>query len=542
MKKKITKTFISMVILLMLLGCKDQKKSNSEKLNANQSSMIQNNEEAMYRPNYHFSPKKGWMNDPNGMFFYNGYYHLYFQHYPDDNKWGPMHWGHATSTDMITWKEQPIALYPDELGYIFSGSAVVDIANTSGFGKDGKVPIVAMFTYHDMKKEKAKKTDVESQAIAFSLDEGLTWTKYEGNPVIANPGIRDFRDPKVSWDAIHNKWVMVLAAQNKTMFYGSKDLKTWELLSDFGGNFDKAIGTHGGVWECPDLFPLPVEGTDEVKWVHLVSINPGGPNGGSATQYFIGDFDGTTFTMDDDFEAKLLDDHDFWIDFGKDNYAGVTFSNLSSGKGGKFLMGWMSNWEYANIVPTEAWRSAMTISREIKLIESEKSYRIAFKPVYELNGYKGLKFKKENVEVSEKLEIITSKEINLSSAEIKFNISDLKNHGFTFSLSNSIGDELLFGFDAETNNYYIDRKKSGKVNFEKRFADKISIAPRISTQQNIEGIILLDKTSIELFFDEGASVMTEIFFTNAPFEMLSIVSTNQNFKLDYIEVNQLTQK
>lgn len=540
MKNKIVKFVLTIGIFAMVFSCKNTSdKKDHQDQNVQDTDVISN--EDLYRPNFHFTPKKGWMNDPNGMFYYNGYYHLYFQHYPDSTVWGPMHWGHAISTDMITWKEQPIALNPDELGYIFSGSAVVDIDNTSGFGKDGKVPIVAMFTYHDMAKEKAKVVDVESQAIAYSLDEGLTWTKYSGNPVIINPGIRDFRDPKVSWDAIHNKWIMVLAAQNKTMFYESKDLKKWDLLSDFGGNFNKDLGTHGGVWECPDLFPLPVDGTDEVKWVHLVSINPGGPNGGSATQYFIGDFDGTTFTMDNDFEAELIKNHDFWIDFGKDNYAGVTFSNISTGKGGKLLMGWMSNWEYANVVPTEEWRSAMTMAREIKLIKTEKSYRIAFIPVNELQGYKGVKFKKENITITEKLELVKSKQINLSSAEVKFNISDMKNSGFEFSLSNAKGDELVFGFDAETNRYFIDRKKSGEVDFEKRFASKISYAPRTSKNNNLHGLFLLDKTSIELFFDEGETVMTEIFFTNAPFESLSITSKNKDFKLDYIEVNQLTQ-
>ena len=247
-------------------------------------------EEELYRPNFHFTPKKGWMNDPNGMFYYNGYYHLFYQYYPDSNVWGPMHWGHAISTDLITWTEKPIALYPDEKGYIFSGSAVVDVKNTSGFGSLENPPMVAMFTYHDMKKEKAGETNYQSQGIAYSLNEGLTWTKYEANPVIKTPNIKDFRDPKMTWDAIHQQWIMVLAAGYKTMFYSSKNLKEWELLSDFG----KDIGAHGGVWECPDFFPILVEGTDDYKWVMLLSINPGGPNGGSATQYFVGDFDGKT--------------------------------------------------------------------------------------------------------------------------------------------------------------------------------------------------------------------------------------------------------
>ena len=536
MNKHVFKICFLMIVSISLLSCKNKTDKSNDSMNTKLEVL---SEEVLYRPNFHFTPMTGWMNDPNGMFFYNGNYHLYFQHYPDGNKWGPMHWGHATSIDMVTWKEQPIALYPDEMGYIFSGSAVVDIDNTSGFGMDGKVPVVAMFTYHNMEIEKAEGIDVESQAIAYSLDEGLTWTKYEGNPVIKNPGIRDFRDPKVLWDNLHKKWIMILAAQDRTKIYGSKDLKKWEELSDFGGNLDKAVGAHGGVWECPDLFTLPIEGTDEVKWVQLVSINPGGPNGGSATQYFIGDFDGKTFTMDKDFEKALKEKHNFWIDFGKDNYAGVTFSNISSAKGGKFLMGWMSNWQYANVVPTETWRSAMTVSREIKLIKSANSYRLAFSPIEELNAYKEVKFKEEKIEVSGELEIISSEQLDLTQAQIKFNISEVKDKSLSFKLSNSLGDELLFGFDPKDNNFYVDRRKSGKVNFENRYASKISTATRISSNPSLNGTILLDKTSIELFYDDGEMVMTEIFFPNAPFERLSLVSKNEIYIFDYIEVNQL---
>jgi levanase/fructan beta-fructosidase len=504
-----------------------------------QNEIIPDREEELYRPNFHFTPRKGWMNDPNGMFHYNGYYHLYYQHYPDGNKWGPMHWGHATSTDMVTWKERPIALYPDSLGYIFSGSAVVDIENTSGFGKGGQPPIVAMFTYHDMVGEKAGKIETQSQAIAYSLDEGLTWTKYDGNPVIKNPGIKDFRDPKVSWNEQHKKWVMVLAAQDKVMFYGSRDLKNWEPLSDFGESLNKGIGTHGGVWECPDLFQVPVKGTGETKWVLLVSINPGGPNGGSATQYFIGDFDGTKFTMDKNFEAELNNKHDFWVDFGKDNYAGVTFSNITSKDGGKLFMGWMSNWEYANDVPTETWRSAMTVAREIKLVPVAQSYRLAFDPVQEIDGYKGIKYKKESITVDGNLKLIGSEKINLSRAALTFRISDIKTDSFTFKLSNGQGDELAFGYNSEENKFFIDRAKAGITGFSDKFSAKVSTAPRIANSKELSGTILLDKTSIELFFDEGSTVMTEIFFPNAPFETLSVETDNKDFVLDMIEVNQL---
>lgn len=530
--------FVAILGLCVVLSCKDQGQKENVG-NTSLSEVSLDTEEGLYRPNFHFTPKVGWMNDPNGMFHYNGYYHLYYQHYPDGNKWGPMHWGHAISTDMVSWKEQPIALYPDDKGYIFSGSAVVDLENTSGFGTGGQVPIIAIFTYHNMDIEKAKGIDVESQAIAYSLDEGLTWTKYSGNPVIQNPGIRDFRDPKVSWNEEHKKWVMVLAAQDKVMFYGSKDLKNWELLSDFGADFNKEIGTHGGVWECPDLFPIPVEGTDEVKWVLYVSVNPGGPNGGSATQYFIGDFDGAKFTMDKDFEAALNKGQNHWIDFGKDNYAGVTFSNITSKDGGKFYMGWMSNWEYANEVPTETWRSAMTVAREVKLIKDSQSYRLAFDPVDEIDAYKGVKYKKENIAVEGELELINSEKVNLSRAAINFNIADIKKGGFTFKLGNKQGDELSFGYDSIDHKFFIDRSKSGQISFSDTFSSKQSIAPRISSSEKLSGTILLDKTSIELFFDEGSTVMTEIFFPNAPFDTLSIETVNQDFILDLLEVNEL---
>ncbi len=533
MKKALLKV-TPILLLTIVLGCKNTntKKDLTDSTSREKGLM---SEEELYRPNFHFSPKKGWMNDPNGMFFYNDYYHLYFQHYPDSSKWGPMHWGHATSTDMVTWKEQPIALYPDELGYIFSGSAVVDHDNTSGFGKDGKIPIVAIFTYHDPKKENDGGTDVETQGIAYSLDEGLTWTKYDGNPVIKNPGERDFRDPKVSWNNLSEQWVMVLAAGQKTMFYGSQNLKDWKLLSDFG----EGVGNHKGVWECPDLFPLKVKDSDEEKWVLLVSINPGGPNGGSATQYFVGDFEGNQFTLDPGFKKAMANEHDFWVDFGKDNYAGVTWSNVATSKGGKLFIGWMSNWQYANEVPTETWRSATTVAREIELIKSGDAYRLISIPVEELSGYRSSKYKKENIAVTDEVKLIGSETADLSHTEINFSISDLRSNIYTFRLSNKEGDELSFGYDHHDKSFYIDRTKSGKTGFSENFANKISTAPRTSNALNLSGKILLDKTSIELFYDDGETVMTEIFFPNAPFETLSIASENGEFLLDSIEVYEL---
>jgi fructan beta-fructosidase len=277
--------------------------------------------------------------------------------------------GHAQSKDLFHWKEMPIALYPDSLGYIFSGSAVADVNNTSGFGKNGLIPLVAIFTNHDPKGEKSGRNDFQNQSLAYSLDDGKTWTKYEGNPVLRNTGIKDFRDPKVMWFEQQKKWVMTLATQDHITFFSSKDLKAWKQESEFG----KERGTHGGVWECPDLFPLTLNG--KKYWVLVVNINPGGPNGGSATQYFVGDFDGQAF--------KPIDQKIRWVDFGPDEYAGITWSNTGNRK---IFLGWMSNWNYANQVPTVKWRNAMTIPRELALKNINGDIILASEPVKEIEG------------------------------------------------------------------------------------------------------------------------------------------------------------
>lgn len=521
--------FLSSCLLsaMLLFSCKENKKESYA-----ETSEVAAQSDTDFRPNFHFTPESGWMNDPNGMFYHNGYFHLYFQHYPDDNVWGPMHWGHAISTDMITWKEQPIALYPDEKGYIFSGSAVVDHNNTSGFGEEGKTPIIAMFTYHDPKGEKEGEIDYQSQAIAYSLDEGKTFTKYEGNPVIENPEIRDFRDPKITRDEVHDQWVMVLSADDKTMFYTSQNLKDWELASEFG----RGLGAHGGVWECPDFIQMKVDGTDEKKWVLIQSLNPGGFNGGSGTQYFVGDFDGKTFTLDESMKG-VGEDHSYWIDFGKDNYAGVTWANIPKENGRTLFMGWMSNWLYAQEVPTETWRSAMTIARELKLTKTEDTYRVISSPVAELEKYKGEAFTKNSITVEGETKIAASQEINLSNSVISFEIENLKEQEYHFSLSSEGDDILKFGYDHNKKEFYIDRSQSGLTDFSENFGDKISTAPRLSEASNLKVKAILDNMSIELFFDNGETVMTEIFFPEQPIKSLN--AKGNEFIINNIKINQV---
>ena len=521
------------VCCLFFNSCKDQNsEETSEEIT--QTEGEENSDEA-YRPNFHFTPEKNWMNDPNGMFYLDGTYHLYFQYYPDDNVWGPMHWGHATSKDMITWEEQEIALFPDEKGYIFSGSAVVDKENTSGFGEDGKTPVVAIFTYHEPKGAEKGEKDYQSQAIAYSLDKGMTWTKYKGNPVLPNPGIENFRDPKVTWDKEHKQWLMALATTEKTLFYTSQDLKEWKKVSEFGqGN-----GAHDGVWECPDFFPMQVEGTGETKWVLIQSLNPGGYNGGSGTQYFVGDFDGTTFTPEENM-TNLEEKHDYWIDFGRDNYAGVTWANLPEEDGRKLFLGWMSNWLYAQEVPTETWRSAMTIARELKLIKEDGQYLVTSQPVEELQKFRGEVVKKSALSANKDLVLIDTSAIDLSKAEVRFSISGLEENGnYHFTLSNQQGEKFVVNYDHSKQKFSMDRSKAGINDFSDKFSGTPSTAPRITASNSMEVHMLLDKTSMELFIDNGKTVITEIFFSEKPWDTFSIGSEEKDFMVDSFEAYEL---
>lgn len=529
---KIITRLVLVATLMIYLNCKNDKQSYSEEIQVAENFT---EDELKYRPLFHFTPKNNWMNDPNGMFYLNGKYHLYFQHYPDDNVWGPMHWGHAISEDLINFEEQPIALYPDEIGLIFSGSAVVDYNNTSGFSKDGKVPVVAIYTYHNMEGEKKGDIDFQTQGIAYSLDEGMTWTKYSENPVIKNPGIKDFRDPKVFWDNHNSKWIMSLAAGNKIMIYSSANLKEWKFESEFGED----NGDHGGVWECPDLFPLKVKDSEEYKWALLVSINPSGPNGGSATQYFIGDFDGHEFTIDDKFSKQLDENKSVWLDYGRDNYAGVTWSNISDTDGRKLFIGWMSNWDYARDVPTYKWRSTMTVPRELNLIKKNNEYILKSIPVKELNDFKSKTIEKDSIEPEEFSKVIETAEIDFNKLNLEFNFKNLKENKYQIIFNNGNGDSLIIGLNNSSKTIYLDRTKSGKVDFSEKFAPNISKVKLSDMINDAKFQILLDKTSVELFVNDGEIVMTELFFPNNPLDQISIISEDSNFIIKNLVISEL---
>lgn len=484
-----------------------------------------------HRPQFHFSPADNWMNDPNGMFYYEGEYHLFYQHYPDSNVWGPMHWGHAVSTDLVHWAHLPIALYPDSLGYIFSGSAVVDWNNSSGLGKNNQPPLVAIFTYHNMDGERAGRSDFQYQGIAYSNDKGRTWTKYSGNPVVPNKqNIRDFRDPKVIWDDASQQWVMVFAAADHVKLWGSKNLIDWTHLSDFG----KTWGAHGGVWECPDLFPITVEGSQEVKWVLLLSINPGAANGGSGTQYFVGDFDGKNLTLDPTFASAVSGEKAVWLDYGRDNYAGVTWSDIPKDDGRRLFIGWMSNWDYAIRVPTQQWRSAMTIPRTLTLRNTSDGYRVFSEPVLELQKLRSSAKRLESTELTGTLDV-TAPLGAVSPAQMElvldFELPAGANADFGVQLSNSKGEKYRVGYNAATKQFYSDRRYTGQVSFSDKFARSQHSAPRLSAEKTIRMHLFLDAASAELFADGGATVLTDIFFPNEDFHQLALYSDHGPVKL-----------
>ncbi len=456
-----------------------------------------------FRPQYHFSPEEKWMNDPNGMVYKDGVYHLFYQYYPDDIVWGPMHWGHAVSKNLVHWKHKPIALFPDRLGYIFSGSTVVDYNNTSGFGTVENPPLVAIFTYHLAEGEKTGKNDFQTQGIAYSLDNGDTWVKYEGNPVIGNKDIRDFRDPKVIWHEPSKHWVLTLVAGNHAKFYTSENLKEWDLMSEFGA--DK--GAHGGVWECPDLFPIKVSGSDEEKWVLLISINPGAPNGGSGTQYFIGDFDGTKFETSQQ-ETK-------WIDWGTDNYAGVTYSNAPNNE--RIFIGWMSNWNYAQKTPTLKWRSAMTLPRKFSLKKNNDDFTLYNYPVENVDKLKKVQLKKEIAIPSKGSDVISYE--NFNQAEIRFKTTS---KDFKLSFMNESDEVLVMGALAAKQKFFIDRQKSGVIDFQDGFGNLQQMPIPNLPNAPYEVRILMDKSSVEIFINEGQYVMTAQLFPIKSYTRLKI--------------------
>lgn len=469
-----------------------------------------------FRPVYHHTPVYGWMNDPNGMFYKDGVYHLYFQYNPYGSVWGNMHWGHSTSTDLMHWKFEGCAIVPDAWGAIFSGSCVVDHENTAGFGKEA---VVAFYT----SAKASPWGDVQSQSMAYSLDNGKTFVKYEGNPILTSSE-KDFRDPKVFWYAPGKHWVMMLAVGQHMEIYSSVNLKEWKKESEFGA----MQGAHGGVWECPDLVEIPVEGTREKKWVLICNLNPGGPFGGSAAQYFVGSFDGKKFVNESPTQTK-------WMDWGKDNYATVTWNNAPDGR--CIALGWMSNWQYANNVPTRQYRSANTLARDLTLYREGQELYLKSTPSVEVKKARGKKVSIPSFRVSEKHEIVNLFEDNQGAYEVEILIQNAGASKIAFCLLNDKGEKVSMYYDLNRKQFVMDRSESGTVDFSKDFP-AVTVAPA-NVDKELTLRLFVDRSSIEAFGEDGKFVMTNLVFPSQPYVKMCFEADKNGYAVKTLNVYKL---
>lgn len=420
-----------------------------------------------FRPAYHHTPQYGWMNDPNGMFYKDGEWHLYYQYNPYGSLWENMTWGHSVSKDLVHWEALPLAIEADALGTIFSGSCVVDKDNTAGFGKNA---VIAFYT---------SAGEAQTQSMAYSTDGGRTFIKYEKNPVVTF-NAPDFRDPKVFWYDGTNRWIMMLAVGQEMQIWSSANLKDWQKESSFGSEY----GNHGGVWECPDLLKI------EDKWVLICNINPGGPFGGSATQYFVGDFDGHKFTCES--MPKVTK----WLDYGKDHYATVSFSNAPDGR--TVVLAWMSNWQYANQVPTRQFRSANSIARDLGLFKDGEETYVSVIPSKETLAMRGKKIKNPT-----------------DACEI---VVDVKG-SMELILSNTKGEQVVMKYDAQKQTFAMNRKQSGDISFSEAFPIETT-APTHGALKQLR--LFIDHSSIEAFASDGKMAMTNLVFPSEPYNTLKV--------------------
>ncbi|WP_461190026.1 glycoside hydrolase family 32 protein [Arthrobacter sp. Z4-13] len=490
----------------------------------------------IYRPALHYAAQNTWLNDPNGLIFHDGLYHLYYQNNPLGNVWGNMSWGHATSPDLLTWTEHPVAIACNENEDIFSGSIVYDRANASGFGTGSVAPLVAIYT--SAFKPGSEHEGIQAQSLAYSLDGGYTWTKHSDNPVLSR-GSAEFRDPKViRYDGDGGSyWVMVAveAKDFQVVLYKSDDLKHWDLLSTFG-----PANATGGVWECPDLFPLPVDGDPEnLKWVLTVNLNPGGPNKGSAGQYFIGDFDGTSFTSASTVTEGLqapdrLGEYQ-WLDWGRDYYAAVSFSDAPDNR--RLMIGWMNNWEYANHIPTTPWRSPMSLAREITLQTSDGGLSLVQQPAGDWAALAGRDPScLSETTLHDGVQVLAGAEGTVQRIDVSFAPGSAEEFGLILRGDGVMGTRV--GIRSREGTLFVDRRESGQTDFHDSFPS-IDTAPIRATAGSYSLTIFVDRCSIEVFAQDGRVTMTELIFPAETSTDLAVYAIGGAATITSLQVTQL---
>ncbi|WP_274378183.1 glycoside hydrolase family 32 protein [Paenibacillus terrae] len=492
-----------------------------------------------YRPQFHYSPEKNWMNDPNGMVYFEGEYHLFYQHTPHDTQpdFGRMHWGHAVSKDLVHWDELPPAIPPGEDGAIFSGSAVVDKNNTSGFFNEEGSGLVAIYTNEGNKAQPGKS---QVQSIAYSKDKGRTWTKYEGNPVLFPAETLDFRDPKVFWYDESSMWIMVLAVRDRVEFYTSPNLKEWSFASEFGSDIS---GIHRGVFECPDVFRISVDEDSSIsKWILMLSVgdrngvnpnDPEPPAGGSGMMYFIGNFDGKVFTLD-----ETLDSFDTtkWVDYGSDFYAAVTWSGIPNENGRKIWVGWMNNWRYATTLPSEEWRGKTSISRELQLRTYPEGLRLIQAPISELSQLRKPILSLQDLTIKPGMNVLS--DIFVAKAEIiaEFEINNVAE--LRFKVRKSSNQETIVGYNVSNEELFVDRTKSGTIDFHSDFTAKHK-APMKPEDGRIQLSIYVDWSSVEVFGNNGKAVISDLIFPDLESRDLELYAIGGELKVLSLQINDL---
>ncbi len=500
-------SFISIILLALVWTACGQEKTETATPAETQAAAETVSYTETYRPQYHFSPAINWMNDPNGMVYYEGEYHLFYQYNPFGDTWGHMSWGHVVSTDLVHWEHLPVALLEEDGVMIFSGSAVVDWNNTSGFGTADAPPLVAIYTGHYPANEH------QEQHIAFSTDRGRTWTRYDGNPVLDRYD-KDFRDPKVIWHEPTAQWVMVVArsAEHTIQFYGSPNLKDWTFLSEFG-----PVGSVEGLWECPDLFELPVNGdSTRTRWVLQVDVGSGAVAGGSGAQYFMGDFDGATFRPDDT--------NTRWVDYGKDFYAAVSWSDVPAADGRRLWLGWLNNWQYAQEIPTGPWRGAQSIPREVVLREDDQGVYMAQIPVEELNVLRGEQYQAKALPIKAGTAPLTDTGLDGRALEIIAEFEPGQASEFGLKVRVGPDEETVVGYDVASETVFVDRQRSGAVDFHKDFPGK-QTAPLSPEDGRVRLHLFVDWSSIEVFAGHGRVVITDRIFPSPESDGLALYAT-----------------